>query len=298
MLTSISLSGYKSIGSIENLALGPVNVLIGANGVGKSNLLSAFRMLSFMLTGDGMQYYVRQQGGANKMLHDGSDHTTSMEMSLTFDTISGKIEYAFKLNYGSGDNLFFAEEQYRYSPDGLEDAQWKSLGNSHIEPMLIVESDSDKKTREHIEDAERNVVTSEASIVHGNAIRSTTYRSSAEVVGSLAYSINFFTASFLAAGAGALPTSRFPSIVALIASWVAATGIAARSSAASHFAIAVSQHAANTTPRSSVAEGVCVLVMLMCPVRTNGGLVATLFQHQRVKRPPLLRCQPRPVEDH
>jgi len=45
MLTKISIQGFKSIYDISELELGLVNVFIGANGSGKSNLLEAVGVL-------------------------------------------------------------------------------------------------------------------------------------------------------------------------------------------------------------------------------------------------------------
>ena len=39
-LDSISISGFKSIGSEQQLSLGDMTVCLGANGAGKSNLVS------------------------------------------------------------------------------------------------------------------------------------------------------------------------------------------------------------------------------------------------------------------
>ncbi len=50
MLTRISVSGFKSLGGIT-LELGQVNVLIGANGSGKTNLLEAIGVLSTAVAG-------------------------------------------------------------------------------------------------------------------------------------------------------------------------------------------------------------------------------------------------------
>jgi predicted ATPase len=46
MLTSITIQGFKSLQHIQALELGQVNVFIGANGSGKSNLLEAVGFLS------------------------------------------------------------------------------------------------------------------------------------------------------------------------------------------------------------------------------------------------------------
>ena len=41
----ITIEGFKSIASLERLRLRPINVLIGANGSGKSNFLEEFSLL-------------------------------------------------------------------------------------------------------------------------------------------------------------------------------------------------------------------------------------------------------------
>ena len=51
MLSKISIQGFKSIHDIQDLELGFVNVFIGANGSGKTNLLEAVGMLSAAASG-------------------------------------------------------------------------------------------------------------------------------------------------------------------------------------------------------------------------------------------------------
>lgn len=49
----ITVKGFKSIASIENLNLRALNVLIGPNGSGKSNFLEVFSLLkAIRVTGD------------------------------------------------------------------------------------------------------------------------------------------------------------------------------------------------------------------------------------------------------
>jgi predicted ATPase len=47
-LNRLHLKGFKSIRDQE-LELRPLNVLIGANGAGKSNLISFFKMLNWSI---------------------------------------------------------------------------------------------------------------------------------------------------------------------------------------------------------------------------------------------------------
>ena len=75
-LTRLEIHGFKSIdGEGQSLDLGPVTVLLGANGAGKSNLVSFLRMVNFMTTG-GLQTYVADQGFADSLLYFGSKTAT------------------------------------------------------------------------------------------------------------------------------------------------------------------------------------------------------------------------------
>ena len=68
---SITIKGFKSIRSIKDFPLRPINLLIGANGSGKSNFLEAFVFLGEANEGH-IDSYVAYYGGANRILHFGS----------------------------------------------------------------------------------------------------------------------------------------------------------------------------------------------------------------------------------
>ena len=70
-LTSIRIAGWKSIRDIEpKLELGSLNVLIGANGSGKSNFVSFFKMMK-ELASRHFHDYIGRSGGAGSVLHHG-----------------------------------------------------------------------------------------------------------------------------------------------------------------------------------------------------------------------------------
>ena len=46
-LDYISIKGFKSIALVEELALGPINLIIGPNGSGKSNFIGVFSFSEF-----------------------------------------------------------------------------------------------------------------------------------------------------------------------------------------------------------------------------------------------------------
>jgi predicted ATPase len=111
-LDRIQIEGFKSIRKTE-LDLGPVNVLIGANGAGKSNFISAFVLLQKMVTGQ-LQRHVMEAGGADSLLHFGSKRTSSLSLQLHF--VPGDFSYWATLAPSSGDLLFFAGEEWQRTP--------------------------------------------------------------------------------------------------------------------------------------------------------------------------------------
>ncbi|MFN3373442.1 MAG: AAA family ATPase, partial [Chloroflexus sp.] len=82
MLGRIKLEGYTTFRELD-LDLRPIkiNVLIGANGVGKSNLIALFTMLNQMIKED-LQRYVARAGGADRILHYGRKTTERMVLEL------------------------------------------------------------------------------------------------------------------------------------------------------------------------------------------------------------------------
>ena len=47
-LSNLTIKGYKSIQNLENFELSNLNILLGANGPGKSNFISVFKLLANM----------------------------------------------------------------------------------------------------------------------------------------------------------------------------------------------------------------------------------------------------------
>lgn len=115
-LNSVEIQGYKSIKHLKDFKLGNLNVLIGANGSGKSNFISFFKMLNAILDLEaGLGFFIEQSGRANSLLHDGASATPQIEGTLNFESIKGSNEYSFRLVHVAVDNLIFAEEKWRYS---------------------------------------------------------------------------------------------------------------------------------------------------------------------------------------
>lgn len=82
-INTLSLRGFKSIKAIENLELRNLNVLIGANGAGKSNFVEFFRMLRAMAD-EGFQNYVLESGGSDGFLFLGPKATQEIAFRVDF----------------------------------------------------------------------------------------------------------------------------------------------------------------------------------------------------------------------
>ena len=105
-MESIYIKGFKSIKELH-LPLKPINILIGANGSGKSNFLSFFEFLQDIYN-QNLQRYVALKGGVDRVLHNGSKITHEIEAKLTFSDTS----YTFTLQKNQLDNLVFAKEVF------------------------------------------------------------------------------------------------------------------------------------------------------------------------------------------
>lgn len=81
-LERVVLRGYKTFSHVE-IGMTPINILIGANGAGKSNFISAFRLLRALME-DELDIYVARKGGAEHFLYHGSKVTQKIHISLQF----------------------------------------------------------------------------------------------------------------------------------------------------------------------------------------------------------------------
>lgn len=109
MLERIVVQGYKSFRELD-LPLERINVLIGANGSGKSNFIQLFQMMNRVVY-QGLQTYVAQSGGADQLLHYGRKVTERMHLEFWFRMGKGLANgYSATLVPTAGDTLVFEEE--------------------------------------------------------------------------------------------------------------------------------------------------------------------------------------------
>lgn len=79
----ITIEGLKSIKE-TSIELNGVNILIGENGIGKTNFISAFDLLRAMYNKE-LQPYVLSKGGANSLLHMGRKQTSRINIELEIE---------------------------------------------------------------------------------------------------------------------------------------------------------------------------------------------------------------------
>src|SRR5687768_5816145 len=104
ILKRVVLRGFKSVKE-ASLDLERLNVLIGSNGAGKSNLVSFFKMLNEMMD-ERLQKFVEVEGGrAHSILHFGPQYTQQIEATLEFESPDGPASYDLSLVYAAGDTL-------------------------------------------------------------------------------------------------------------------------------------------------------------------------------------------------
>ena len=92
MIKSISIKGFKSIRALEELELGYINVIIGANGTGKSNFIEVFRIVSAMLKNGGLREYVA--GASDVFFFGGPKKTSRIQVRVTLDASIYDFELA------------------------------------------------------------------------------------------------------------------------------------------------------------------------------------------------------------
>lgn len=135
----LTIKGFKSIRSLENLHLDSLNVLIGANGAGKSSFVSYFRMLSEMVDLR-LQKWTALQGGADRVVSYGVKETQRVESFVRF----GLNGYRFALEPTIDGGFVFADETLFFQGPYYGD-KWISLGSGQTEAKLYERFQSSQK---------------------------------------------------------------------------------------------------------------------------------------------------------
>jgi len=133
-LKSVLIKGFKSIKECS-LELSDINVLIGSNGAGKSNFVSAFTLLQRVLSEE-LSFYAGQQG-VNSIFYEGIKKTDSLLMEFHFDENS----YSYELAPTQNNSVLFKDERFGYK--GMWESS-RSISKGHKESKWKEGSDNTK----------------------------------------------------------------------------------------------------------------------------------------------------------
>ncbi|MGG8495404.1 AAA family ATPase [Tenacibaculum sp. TC6] len=133
MLNNVKIEGFKSIRELD-LNLNPINILIGSNGVGKSNFISFFKLVNNIYEQRLQQYSLKS--GQDNLLYYGRKQTSYIKGYLGF----GDNAYSFELEPNESGSLFITEERSIYYPARNNTYFW----NSNIQESLIKTSKTNR----------------------------------------------------------------------------------------------------------------------------------------------------------
>lgn len=108
MITYIEIKRFKSIKQLS-IDLMPINILIGSNGVGKSNFISFFKLVAAIFNKNVQRYIIDER--PDNILYFGRKSSSSMYGNLIFDSgDDNNNAYYFELEADSKGGMFLAKE--------------------------------------------------------------------------------------------------------------------------------------------------------------------------------------------
>ena len=132
-ITEISIRGYKSIHRLDGLPLRDLNVLVGANGAGKSNFVSFFSLIR-QVVAKRLQTFVQASGGGDALLHLGPRRTEQLVGRMGFHDVFYECQLIPTVDNGLA---FDRERVGDYSePNGDAAITWFNVGVTTPESQL------------------------------------------------------------------------------------------------------------------------------------------------------------------
>lgn len=151
-LDNIYIKGFKSIKELKDLPLNNTNIIIGANGSGKSNFLEIFKFLratmQMSLPGfldTDLKKYVQDYGSASDFLYEGPNAEKEVIFQMIFGCNGYRIEFR-----PTQDDLLRVDRELTYYK-GSRYSGWSSLSSSidGYTPYLLTEKDFSGATARH-----------------------------------------------------------------------------------------------------------------------------------------------------
>jgi len=127
-LNQLTIRGFKSIKNLDSFDLQNVNILIGANGTGKSNFINFFQMIRAMMDVN-FGGFTEKHGGADGFFFNGPSATKEIYAEMMF----GENGYRFVLEPTANERFMFSSEEWYYSGRTTD---WCPIGSGHVEARL------------------------------------------------------------------------------------------------------------------------------------------------------------------
>jgi predicted ATPase len=115
-IDSVYINNYKSIRESGEISIRPLNVLIGPNGVGKSNFISFFKLLN-SISEKRLPAFVADNGYADRILHFGIKNSKEVSGGVIFRQPGGNTNnrYDFVLKPDQSNGFYFEKEDASYN---------------------------------------------------------------------------------------------------------------------------------------------------------------------------------------
>lgn len=119
-IDKIRIEGYKSFRDVS-ITFGKINILVGGNGVGKSNLISYFKLLH-QIVSKNLRNYTSKEGAEN-LLYFGRKTTEKVKSFVMFRSGEYRNAYGFDLFANNDNSFYFATEHISFK--GMkDDSKW------------------------------------------------------------------------------------------------------------------------------------------------------------------------------
>lgn len=96
-IDKLTIKGFKSIKDLVDFKLSNLNVFIGGNGAGKSNLIDFFTFVQKSMDASLLEY-VLEHGGMGDFLFNGRKNTDKITLEVCFNELSYAFEAVEVLN--------------------------------------------------------------------------------------------------------------------------------------------------------------------------------------------------------
>jgi len=135
MIERVNIHNYKSIQNAD-ISLRNLNVLIGSNGVGKSNFISFFELLKALLS-QRLGNYILERGGFDRFLYQGVKYSKNLDGLIDFSNTNA---FYFKLASAIGDKAFIEESGNYFNSKGDKTKDYQRLWSWSVWDQAVPES--------------------------------------------------------------------------------------------------------------------------------------------------------------